>query len=96
MYRFNNIFLSGITKEEKMVYFSSMIFGVDLGYHFTRLGLSLNSDNVFDEKNISSVYTSLMNQAVANSQIPKTSLKNNFRILIMINIILKIFHDVIH
>ncbi len=64
-----------------MVYFISIIFGVDLGYylrHFTRLSLSLNSDNLFDEKNISSVYTNLMNQAVANSQISKTAHKKKF------------------
>jgi len=61
-----------------MVYFISIIFGVDLGYYFTRLGLSLNSDNLFDEKNISSVYTNLMNQAVANSQISKTAHKKKF------------------
>ena len=35
MYRFNNTFPSDIIKEEKMVYFSSIIFGVDLGYYFT-------------------------------------------------------------
>ena len=78
MYRFNNTFPSGITKEEKMVYFSSIIFGVDLGYYFTRWGLSLNSNNKFDEKNVSSVYTNLMNQAVANSQISKTALKKKY------------------
>ena len=36
MYRYENTFPSGITKEEKMVYFSSIIFGVDLIYYFTR------------------------------------------------------------
>ena len=61
-----------------MVYFISIIFGVDLGYYFIRLGLSLNSDNLFDEKNKSSVYTNLMNQAVSNSQISKTALKKKF------------------
>jgi hypothetical protein len=35
-YRFNNTFPSGITKEEKIIYFSSIIFGVELGYYFTR------------------------------------------------------------
>ena len=36
MYRYNNTLPSRITKEEKMVYFSSIIFGMNLGYYFTR------------------------------------------------------------
>mgnify|MGYP006873197145 CR=1 FL=1 len=69
MYRYENTFPSGITKEEKMVYFSSIIFGVDLIYYFTRWGLCLNSNNIFDEANIASEYKNLMNQAIANGKI---------------------------
>ena len=50
MYRFNKTFPSGITKEEKIVYFSSVILGYDLGNYFTKWRLSLNFDNVLDEK----------------------------------------------
>ena len=37
MYRYNSSSsLRGMTREEKLVYFSSLIFKTDLGYYFTR------------------------------------------------------------
>jgi len=73
MYRFNNTFPLGIKKEEKMVYFSSLIHRIDLGYYFTRWGLSLNSDNIFDEKNVTTVYQNLMDEAVSKGLISRNT-----------------------
>ena len=75
MYRYNNTLPSGISKEEKMVYFSSLILKLDLGYYFSRWGLTLsNGQNIFDEKNVSSTYKELMNSAISKGLI-KTSPK---------------------
>ena len=70
MYRYNNTLPSEISKEEKMVYFSSLIIKLDLGYYFSRWGLTLSSGkNIFDEKNVSSKYKELMNSAISKGLI---------------------------
>ena len=90
MYRFNNTLPEGITKEEKMVYFSSVILGMDLGYYFTRWGLSFDKGKtIFNENVASSVYNNLMKTALSKGIIDKKAPKKNFGILIIINIILK-------
>jgi len=48
-----------------MTYFSSLILHMDLGYYFTRWRLSLNGKNIFDEKNVSAIYTNLMNKSIS-------------------------------
>ena len=73
MYRYNNTLPSEISKEEKMAYFSSLILKLDLGYYFSRWGLTLSSGKIiFDEKNVSSKYNELMNSATS-----KGLIKNN-------------------
>ena len=67
MYRYNTT--SGLTKEEKMVYFSSLIFRMDLGYYFSRWGLSLDSDYIFDERNVTDSYKLLINNAISSGLI---------------------------
>jgi len=62
----------GISKEEKMVYFSSLILGVDLGYYFTRWGLSLDSDNIFNENKVTVAYKLLINKAISRGLITDT------------------------
>ena len=70
MYRYNNTLPSEISKEEKMVYFSSLILKLDLRYYFSRWGLTLSSGkNIFDEKNVSSKYKELMNSAISKGLI---------------------------
>ena len=97
MYRFNNTLPEGITKEEKMVYFSSVILGMDLGYYFTRWGLSFDKGKtIFNENVATSVYNNLMKTALSKGIIDKKAPKKKFGILIIINIILKILEmDVI-
>ena len=86
MYRYNNTSLSGITREEKMVYFSSILFKMDLGYYFTRWGLSFTSNSIFNEKNTTSSFKSLMNSAISKGLINAKAPKKSFGILIMNNI----------
>ena len=79
LYRYNNTFPSGIKQEEKMVYFSSIIFKMDLSYYFTRWGLSLsNSNNIFDEKNTTTVFSNLMNDLLITGKIDGAAQKKKF------------------
>ena len=79
MYRYNNTLPSGITREEKFVFFSSIIFKMDLGYYFTRWGLSFsNSNNIFNEKNTTTLFRSLMNSATSKGLIDAKAPKKKF------------------
>lgn len=72
MYRYNNTLPSGIKKDEKFVYFSSIILKLDLGYYFSRWGLSFDGGNtVFDENKTTNVYNDLMNAAEKNGLISR-------------------------
>ena len=65
MYRYNLTSSTKMTKEEKFVYFSNVILGFDLGYYFTRWGLSFsNGNSIFDESKTSSEYKELMQKAI--------------------------------
>ena len=65
MYRYNNTVSNKLTKEEKFVYFSSVVLGFDLGYYFTRWGLSFSDGNsIFDESKATSEYKELMKKAI--------------------------------
>ena len=79
MYRFNNTLPAGMTKEEKMVYFSSVVLRMDLGYYFTRWGLSFDKGNtIFNENYASSVYKNLMSTALIKGIIDKRTPKKKF------------------
>ena len=70
MYRYENTVSNKLTKEEKFVYFSNIILGFDLGYYFTRWGLSFsNGESIFDESKTSSEYKSLMQKAINDNKI---------------------------
>ena len=77
LYRYNNSLApSSLSKEEKMVYFSSLVIGMDLGYYFTRVGLTLNSGRiVFNENNVSTTYKNLMEKAKTDGLIDKNARK---------------------
>ena len=77
MYRYeNDVSLASLSKEEKMVYFSSLIFNLDLGYYFTRWGLTLTYGNtIFDESVASTKYKQLMNSAISKGLIQKSPKK---------------------
>ena len=79
LYRYNDSLPSGLSKEEKMVYFSSIIFKLDLGYYFTRWGLSLGgSINIFDESNTTSTFKNLMKTAKTQGLIDTKAIKKKF------------------
>ena len=77
MYRYNNTLSSKISKEEKFVYFTNIILGMDLGYYFTRWGLTFsNGNSIFNESKTSSEYKELMQKAINDNLIdPKTKKK---------------------
>lgn len=59
-----------------MVYFSSLVIGMDLGYYFTRVGLTFNyGETVFNENNVSTTYKNLMEKAKADGLIDKNARK---------------------
>ena len=91
LYRYNDSLPKDISKVEKLVYFSSIIFKLDLGYYFTRWCFSFDGGNtIFDEKSVSTTYTNLMKEAINKKLIDSKAEKKNFGILIRINILLKI------
>ena len=78
MYRYNNTISTKLTKEEKFVYFSNIVLGFDLGYYFTRWGLSFsNGVSIFDESKTSSEYKYLMQKAI-NANIVDTQTKKKY------------------
>ena len=78
MYRYNNTLSNKLTKEEKFVYFSNIVLGFDLGYYFTRWGLSFsNGQSIFDESKTNSEYKSLMQKAI-NDKIVDTKTKKKY------------------
>ena len=54
LYRYNYTNeIDKLTKEERFVYFSSVALGIDLGYYFTRWGLTFNKgENIFSETKV--------------------------------------------
>ena len=69
--------LSALTTTERLVYFSSVAMGIDLGYYFTRWGLYLEGlrETIFDEKKTSKDYQNLMNQELLEGRIEKNPKK---------------------
>ena len=80
LYRYNNSLVpSNLSKEEKMVYFSNLVFKMDIGYYFTRVGLTFNKGiTVFNENNVSSTYKNLMKKAESDGLIDKNEIKKKF------------------
>jgi hypothetical protein len=79
MYRYDKTVTTALSKEEKFVYFSSIIFKMDLGYYFSRWGLSFESQiNTFNENKVSSTYKELMNAAINKGLINKNAVKKKF------------------
>ena len=77
LYRTEYELTSKLTTAERMVYFSSVALGIDLGYYFTRWGLYLEGtrDTIFNEEKASKDYQNLMNQDVLEGRIEKNPKK---------------------
>ena len=77
MYRYNyTTETSKLTKEERFAYFSSVVLGVDLGYYFSRWGLTFNKGgSIFSETKASADYKRIMQSAktkgLINSKAPQ-------------------------
>ena len=65
LYRYNyTTETKKLTKEERFVYFSSVALGIDLGYYFSRWGLTFNKgDTIFSETKTSANYKRIMQSA---------------------------------
>ena len=65
LYRYNcTSEIDKLTKEERFVYFSSVALGIDLGYYFSRWGLTFdNGDSIFSEAKASADYKRIMQSA---------------------------------
>ena len=77
LYRTEYELTSKLTSTERMVYFSSVALGIDLGYYFTRWGLYLEGirDTIFNEEKASKDYQNLMNQDILEGRIEKNPKK---------------------
>ena len=73
LYRKEYTITSSLTTVERMVYFSSIAMGIDLGYYFTRWGLYLEGlrDKIFNEEKASTYYKNLINQEIMEGRIEK-------------------------
>ena len=71
MYRYNSSLATGLSNAEKLVYFTNLILGMDLGYYFSRWGLYLNTNyrQRFNESAVSKKYEELMYKAVTDGLI---------------------------
>ena len=79
LYRYNDSLPKDISKVEKLVYFSSIIFKLDLGYYFARWCFSFDEGNtIFDEKSVSTTYTNLMKEAINKKLIDPKAEKKKF------------------
>ena len=79
MYRFNSSLVLGLTKTEKLVYFTNLILGMDLGYYFARWGFNLgNFNDVFNESSTSPKYQELMDNATKNGLIDASVPKKKY------------------
>lgn len=57
-----------LTQDERMVYFSSLVVGEDLGYYYERFGFSFDSSS-FKVKTASAAYKKLVNKALDDKKI---------------------------
>ena len=73
MYRYNYSISTGMSRTERMVFFSSVITGIDLGYYFYRWGFFLNSEGIFVQENASDIYQEKMEEYITNGKIDNTT-----------------------
>ena len=72
MYRYNYSVSTGMTRTERLVFFSNIITGIDLGYYFYRWGFFLNNEGIFVPENASDTYKNAMEEYIANGLIDNT------------------------
>ena len=77
LYRKEYKLTSSLTNTERMVYFSSIALGIDLGYYFTRWGFFLEGlrDTIFNEEKASKNYKNLIEQDLLEGRLEKNNKK---------------------
>ena len=75
MYRYNYTLIEKMNKNEGMVYFSSLIVGIDLGYYFERFGLSMDEVTVFNNTKFTDYYKNAMEKEIKEGKIKKNIIK---------------------
>lgn len=64
--------INTLDKDEKQVYYSSLILGIDLGYYYERYGFKIHGSKQFTEGTATDNYKTLMANAVADGRIDNT------------------------
>jgi len=80
MYRYNcTTETSKLTNEERFAYFSSVALGIDLGYYFSRWGLTFNrGGRIFSETKASADYKRMMQSAKTKGFIDSKAPKKKY------------------
>ena len=73
MYRYNYSLSTGMSRTERLIFFSNIITGIDLGYYFYRWGFFLNNEGIFIPNNASQVYQTAMDEYIGNKTIDNTT-----------------------
>ena len=77
MYRYDYSLSTGMSRTERLIFFSNVITGIDLGYYFNRWGFFLNNEGIFDPENASDTYKTAMEEYITNGLIDNT-IKHKF------------------
>ena len=72
MYRYNYSLSEGMSRTERLIFFSNIITGIDLGYYFYRWGFFLNDEGIFVPENASSFYQESMEKYITKEIIDNT------------------------
>jgi hypothetical protein len=80
LYRYNYTSETNkLTKEERFAYFSSVALGIDLGYYFSRWGLTFNKGaSIFSETKASADYKRMIQSAKTKGLIDSKAPKKKF------------------
>ena len=74
MYRYEYSISEGMTRTERLIFFSNIIIGIDLGYYFYRWGFFLNNEGIFVPEDASTAYKTKMEEYINTGTI-----KNNIQ-----------------
>ena len=90
LYRYNSSLNNGMSKNEIMVFYTSLILGFDTGYHFERFGLALANKVLFNNSGASQKYKKNMEEAINQGKINNTLQKkfwyiDSYEYIYMIN-----------
>jgi len=73
MYRYDYSLSEGMTRTERLIFFSNIIMGIDLGYYFNRWGFFLNNEGIFNPDNTTTEYQEKMDEYINNGKIDKNT-----------------------